>query len=378
MKVCPRCSQSFADGFTFCPKDAARLEKYDLRARVHREDEFHFLLEPESLLSRLKRELVSACGELRVNPRGFMRGLLRGEGTTRQRKRMLQAGLVSGLIVYASVFLAVSLIGFLKLSLSDHRVVAISDPYPLNEVTLLIPPVNTKTERATTQAKSGSGSLGGSLSQPKRSKGGGGGNDQGRTSRGVPPRASLDQQLAQPDPTPPLIPHSTLIIRPTVIADPNSLRYLKGPVGMLDSPPEAPPSRGSGPGTGIGSGKGPGYGQGERGGIGGGPFGIGGGPSGSGGVPIMTDKMKPTILYREKAKYTEEARQNKVQGTVMLTVVFGADGRIRDIRTIHGLPHGLTETSIEAAQKIRFQPAVDKYGKPASVRATLEYNFALY
>ncbi len=56
MKVCPRCSQSFADGFTFCPKDAARLERYDLRARMHREEaEFHFLIESESLITRLKR-----------------------------------------------------------------------------------------------------------------------------------------------------------------------------------------------------------------------------------------------------------------------------------------------------------------------------------
>src|SRR5262249_38111265 len=83
------------------------------------------------------------------------------------------------------------------------------------------------------------------------------------------------------------------------------------------------------------------------------------------------------ILYREKARYTEEARQNRIQGTVMLTVVFGADGRVHDIRTIHGLSHGLTETSIEAAQKIRFQPAFQN-GKPVSVRATLEYNVAPY
>ena len=379
MKVCPKCSQSFADGFTFCPKDAARLDKYDLRARVQREDEFHFLLEPESLLSRLKRELMNASGEMRADPRAFLRGLLRGEGTTRQRKRLLQAGLASGLIVYASVFMAVTLIGLLHLSTSEPRVVAISDPFPLNEVTLLLPTIDTKTESAKNQAKSGSGLLGGSLSQPKRSNGGGAGNDQKRTSRGVPPTASLDQQLAQPDPTPPVIAHSTLIIRPTVYADPNSLPHLKGQVGMLDSPPEAPPSRGSGPGTGIGSGKGPGYAQGEGGGVGGGIFRIGGGPPRGPGddIPVMSDKLKPTILYREKARYTEDARQNRIQGTVMLTVVFGADGRIRDIRTIHGLPNGLTETSIEAAQKIRFQPAFQN-GKPVSVRATLEYNFALY
>src|SRR5262245_20812805 len=186
MKVCPKCSQSFADGFTFCPKDAARLDKYDLRARVQREDEFHFLLEPESLISRLKRELVSASGELRVNPRAFLRGLLRGEGTTRQRKRLLGAGLVSGLIVYASVFMAVSLIGLLHLSTSEPRVVALIDSDPLNDVRLLLPPVNTKTDGAKNRAKSGSGPLGGSLSQPRNPGGGGGGNDQKRTSRGRP------------------------------------------------------------------------------------------------------------------------------------------------------------------------------------------------
>jgi TonB family protein len=185
--------------------------------------------------------------------------------------------------------------------------------------------------------------------------------------------------LAQPTLEPPVIEHSTLIIRPTVYADPKSLPLMKGQVGMLDSPPEAPPSRGSGTGSGMGPGKGPGYGPGSDGGDGGGQYGPGGGPTtGSGGkIPFMSETLRPTILYREKAKYTEDARQHKVEGTVVLTVVFGADGRIQDIRTVRGLSYGLTETSIEAAQKIRFQPAV-QYGKPVSVRATLEFSFALY
>lgn len=91
----------------------------------------------------------------------------------------------------------------------------------------------------------------------------------------------------------------------------------------------------------------------------------------------MSPNLKPTILYREKAKYTEEARQQRVQGAVLLSVVFGADGRLRDLRVVRGLPHGLTETSIEAANRIRFHPALQN-GKPVSVRATLEFNFALY
>jgi protein TonB len=377
MKVCTKCGQSFADGFTYCPKDAARLEKYDLRARIRRDDEFHFLIESESLIARLKRELASAFGDLRVNPRAFLRGLLRGEGTTRQRKRLLRAGFVSGLLVYTSVLVAIPLIGLLNLSKTESGVAALPDPEPLNDVTLLFPITPTKTEK--NQAKSGAGSLGGSLSQRRRPGGGGGGDDQNRTSRGVPPAASLNQQLAQPDPAPPVIPHSTLIIRPSVVADPKSLPIMKGPVGMLDSPPEAPPSRGPGQGTGTGPGDGPGYGHGKDGNVGGKLFDIGGGrTTGSDNdIAVMSEKLKPTILYREKAKYTEDARLNKVEGAVVLTIVFGADGRIHNIRTVRGLPHGLTESSIEAARKIRFHPAVHD-GKPVSVRATLEFNFALY
>lgn len=374
MKLCPKCGQSFAEGFTFCPKDATRLEKYDLRARIRRHDEFHFLIERDSLITRLKRELTSAFGELRAGPRAFLRGLLSGEGTTRQRKRLLGAGFASGLLVYASFFVAVSLIGILKLSMSESDVKAIEDPYPLNEVTLLMPTV--KTEK--NQAKSGNGLLGGSLPKPQRSHGGGGGDDLKKTSRGVPPPAS-SRQLAQPTPELPEIAHSSLVIRPTVIADPNSLIRLKGPVGMMDSPPEAPPSRGSGPGNGIGQGKDSGYGPGENTGVGGGSYRPGGGrTTGPGGdIGVMSETLKPTILYRERAKYTEDARKYRVEGSVLLTIVFGADGRIHDIRTVRGLPHGLTETSIEAAQKIRFHPAVQN-GKPVSVRATLEFNFALY
>jgi TonB family protein len=377
MKLCPKCGQSFADGFLFCPKDAARLEKYDLRARIRRDDELHFLIESESLIARLKRELAGALDELRVNPRAFLRGLLRSEVNTRQRKRLLSAGFASGLLVYASVIVAVMLIGLLNISMPEPGAIAVADPYPLNEVTLLLPTTRIRAEK--NQAKSGAGAVGGSLPQPQPSKGGGGAYDQKRTSKGVRPTASWDQQLAQPNPEPPVIEHSTLIIRPTVYADPKSMPPMKGPVGMLDSPPDAPPSRGSGRGTGIGPGKDNGYGPGERGGDGGGSLRPGGGPTTGccGDAAVMSDKLKPTILYREKAKYTEEARQNKLEGTVVLTIVFGADGRIHDIRTVRGLPYGLTESSIEAAQKIRFHPAVLN-GKPVSVRATLEFTFNLY
>jgi TonB family protein len=165
----------------------------------------------------------------------------------------------------------------------------------------------------------------------------------------------------------------------TTYGDP-SLRMPKGPIGDPTGVP-APPSPGPGSGggigrntgTGVGGGIGGGAGPGRGGNAGGGDMDIGGGRS----IEPMTPSLRPTILYREKAKYTEEARQNKIQGSVLLQVVFNINGSITDIKVIRGLPDGLTEKAIEAARKIRFNPAV-KNGAPVSVRGTLDFAFNLY
>jgi TonB family protein len=89
------------------------------------------------------------------------------------------------------------------------------------------------------------------------------------------------------------------------------------------------------------------------------------------------DSETPIILYSERARYSEEARVYKIEGTVALYVTFNANGRIREVRTIAGLPYALTENAIAAALKIRFQPAV-KNGEPVSVRRLLTFSFTLY
>lgn len=81
--------------------------------------------------------------------------------------------------------------------------------------------------------------------------------------------------------------------------------------------------------------------------------------------------MKPEPMY------TEEARQKAVTGTVVLKVVFSSTGDVNNIRTVSGLPLGLTERAIDAAKKIKFIPAV-KDGKFVSTWIQLEYNFNLY
>lgn len=224
--------------------------------------------------------------------------------------------------------------------------------------------------------------IGGSKPKPQAASGGGGGGRQQPTppSKGVPPQMALTPQIIPPNPEPPKIKNPTLVVASTIYGDPKAIPPMKGPIGDptgVPAPPSSGPGTGAGigrgAGTGVGGGQGGGLGPGQGGNVGGGNMGIGGGGS----VEPMTASVRPKILYQEKAKYTEEARQNKVQGTVMLSVVFTADGQIQNIRVVRGLPDGLTEKAIEAAKRIRFQPAV-KNGQAVSVRGTLEFSFNLY
>ncbi len=91
----------------------------------------------------------------------------------------------------------------------------------------------------------------------------------------------------------------------------------------------------------------------------------------------MSTSLRPKILFKERAKYTEEARANQIQGSVLLSVVYAADGRISSVRVTRGLPYGLTATALAAAEKIRFEPA-QKDGQAVSVRGSVEFNFSLY
>ena len=63
------------------------------------------------------------------------------------------------------------------------------------------------------------------------------------------------------------------------------------------------------------------------------------------------------ILYKPKPVYTEEARKLKIEGEVLLEVVFGASGELHVNRVVRGLGHGLDEAAIDATNKVRFKPA---------------------
>ena len=388
MKVCPICQASFAEGFVFCPRDAERLVPFDLRAQLRaRQLECNFLLEAESFTQRLWRVLREAWRDLRADPRAFCTAFWRGEGSSRRRKQMLQAGVALGLIAYCVVVTGLMLIGLQVTTTAEALAEKNMAPDADERSVRIVFPVQSISKSDFTRGRNGH--LGGSLPQPQRAQGGGGnqGNQASSASRGAPP-ASLNQPLLAPNLDLPKLSHPDLIMPATVLADPRSMP-LHLPLGDVSGVP-APPSAGrglkngigdDGTGPGAGSGNGPGAGPGRDGGIGGNRFTPPGGRTtgvgDNGDIPMATSHLSPRILYKEKARYSEEARQQKVQGPVILLATFTADGRITDIRVVRGQPYGLTEEAIQAAKRIRFQPALQN-GVAVTVRAHLEYNFALY
>jgi TonB family protein len=82
------------------------------------------------------------------------------------------------------------------------------------------------------------------------------------------------------------------------------------------------------------------------------------------------------ILSKPTPAYTEEARKLRLEGEVLLEVVFEASGQLRVLRVVRGLGHGLDENAIHAAEQIRFKPALQN-GQPRDSTALLHIIFQL-
>jgi TonB family protein len=89
------------------------------------------------------------------------------------------------------------------------------------------------------------------------------------------------------------------------------------------------------------------------------------------------DKIVPAeILSKPLPIYTEEARAKRNEGEVLLEVVLEASGRIRVLKIVRGLGHGLDDAAVHAAEQIRFKPAL-RDGQPSDSTAVLHIIFQL-
>ena len=84
----------------------------------------------------------------------------------------------------------------------------------------------------------------------------------------------------------------------------------------------------------------------------------------------------PKLVHKVEPTYTDEAREAKTQGIVLLSVEVREDGKPHNIRVIESLGYGLDENAIDAVEKWRFEPA-QREGKAVRVTARIQVSFSL-
>jgi len=200
---------------------------------------------------------------------------------------------------------------------------------------------------------------------PNGGSGSGSGHDLLPPTQGnLPPRSAI--QLLKP--TLPQNQNPELPIPPTIL-DPSAPRILPS-VANLGLPWMRDQNNSSGPGKGNTIGNGPGDS------IGSSP----GDQAGEGGPPgfYQAGVVLPRCGYCPDPQYTDEAREAKLQGTVTLQVLVGADGRASQIRIARGIGLGLDDRAVQSVRGWKFIPARDAARRAVPAWVTVEAVFRLF
>lgn len=84
----------------------------------------------------------------------------------------------------------------------------------------------------------------------------------------------------------------------------------------------------------------------------------------------------PKPVFTPDPTFSDQARMDHFQGTCLLSLVIGPDGRPYDIKLERTLGEGLDQKAIRAVRRWKFEPA-RKDGKPVPVAIKVEVQFRL-
>jgi TonB family protein len=84
----------------------------------------------------------------------------------------------------------------------------------------------------------------------------------------------------------------------------------------------------------------------------------------------------PKVLTKVEPMYTQQAKDDQIEGTTALRCTIGEDGRATDFEVVRSLDAGLDAAAIEAVSQWEFAPGT-KDGQPVAVAATIEINWRL-
>jgi protein TonB len=83
--------------------------------------------------------------------------------------------------------------------------------------------------------------------------------------------------------------------------------------------------------------------------------------------PVVADVhggSTPTLIYKPKPAYTDEARLAHIEGVITVHIRVLPTGQVEVIGLANRLGHGLDEAAMRAAEGTKFKPATDSSGHP--------------
>jgi TonB family protein len=92
-------------------------------------------------------------------------------------------------------------------------------------------------------------------------------------------------------------------------------------------------------------------------------------------VELPPAAAESSVLYRVEPEYPEEARQQRIQGAVVLEVLIGADGTVKNVQTLSGPPQ-LAQAASDAVRQWRFKPRSDQ-ARAEDTQTRITLNFRL-
>jgi len=86
----------------------------------------------------------------------------------------------------------------------------------------------------------------------------------------------------------------------------------------------------------------------------------------------------PTVVKQVQAAYTNEARDQRIEGTVGLSCVIRPDGHVTDVNVVESLDavFGLDNNAVAAMKQWEFKPAT-KENRPVAVKVAVKMTFTL-
>jgi len=85
----------------------------------------------------------------------------------------------------------------------------------------------------------------------------------------------------------------------------------------------------------------------------------------------------PQVVSSPQPTYSEEARNAKLAGSVVLVLIVDEKGNPTKVSVVNSLGMGLNEKAIEAVKGWKFTPAFGKDGKPVAAKIAVEVDFHL-